>query len=29
VATALEDSVIVCFSINPNAPAVRLGTVGR
>ena len=28
-ATALEDSVIVCFSINPNAPVVRLGTVGR
>jgi len=29
VLTALEDSVVVCFSINPDAPAVRLGTVGR
>jgi redox-sensitive bicupin YhaK (pirin superfamily) len=29
VVTALEDTVIVCFSINPNAPVVRLGTVGR
>lgn len=29
VVTALVDSVMVCFSINPNAPVVRLGTVGR
>jgi len=29
VVSALEDSVVVCFSINPNAPVVRLGTVGK
>ena len=27
--TALSDTIMVCFSIKPDAPVVRLGTVGR